>query len=170
MSAVIKTTTPFVIEEVLIEALTVVGVAPQKVTPALFSQVSDDYKVKIGDILTSRLDYNGIQLFRWQGARWALLHDSDESSATLGGSRYTQKQYISVARFISDVNLAYISAYEQYIAKLAEKERVRLEEERRARVEATRLQAIEKAKLQGYSVKESRNSKGQIQLVLTRMG
>ena len=167
MSAVIKTNTPFVIEEVLMEALQAVGAEPQKVTSNRAGLVQRN-RLQVGDILTNRIDYNGRQLFRIERDRWVMMHDSDEyASRTV--DRFSEKGYTKVSRFLSDVSGAYESAYVKHLEKLAEQERIRLEEERKARVKATRQQAIAKAKSQGYSVKEATNSKGQIQLVLTRM-
>jgi glycosidase len=149
MSAVIKTTTPFVIEAALFKALETLKSEPQLVSSEVLRCISQRNEIQTGDILTNRSDYNGRQFFRQQGERWVLLHDSDEYSGRVV-SQLTDRRYTSVNRF------------------LAEQERIRLEEERRARVENTRQQAIAKAKAQGYSVKESRTASGQIQLVLTR--
>lgn len=168
MSAVIKTTTPFVIEEVLMQALAVVGAEPQKVTLDML-RLTQRNQLQPKDILTNRSDYNGRQLFRQQGDRWVMMHDADEYSPLVVTSQLADKRYTSVTRFLADVGSAYDVAYQPYIDMLAEQECIILEEERRARVEATRQQAIAKAKAQGYSVKETNNSKGQIQLVLTRM-
>lgn len=63
MSAVIKTVTPFVIEEVLMEALQTVGAEPQKVTS---NEAVQRNRLQVGDILTNRSDYNGRQLFRFE--------------------------------------------------------------------------------------------------------
>ncbi|MCL1120121.1 hypothetical protein [Shewanella seohaensis] len=167
MSAVIKTATPFVIEEVLIEALLAVGAEPKKVTSNEVGLVQRN-RLKVGDILTNRSDYNGRQLFRFERDRWVMMHDSDEYTALTVG-RYSEKGYTKVSKFLNDVSGAYESAYGMHLEKLAEQERIRLEEERKARVETTRQQAIAKAKAQGYSVKETTNSKGQILLILTRM-
>lgn len=165
MSAVIKTVTPFVIEEVLMEALQTVGAEPQKVTS---NEAVQRNRLQVGDILTNRSDYNGRQLFRFERDRWVMMHDSDEYAGRTV-DRFSEKSYIKVSRFLTYVSGAYESAYEKHLEKLAEQERICLEEERKARVETTRQKAIAKAKAQGYSVKETTNSKGQIQLVLTRM-
>lgn len=168
MSAVIKTVTPFVIEEVLIEALSVVGAEPIKITTSNLHTISHRGGLTVGDILTNRSDYYGPQHFRLEGERWILRHDSSQMNgrvSTILGA----KQYTEVARFLDQVSAAYQNAYQGYLARVAEQERVRLEEERKARVAATRQQAIAKAKSQGFSVKETTNGKGEIQLILTRM-
>ena len=165
MSAVIKTTTPFVIEEVLIHALESVGAEPQKVTERHHGNQRN--QVQVGDILTNRRDYNGRQLFRLQNNRWVLMHDADEYSGRIVSQALADKGYKSVATFLSELSLAYNLAYDQHLERVAKQERLRLEEERKARVEATKQKAIEKAKAQGYSVKETRKG-NQIQLVLVR--
>lgn len=168
MSAVIKTATPFVIEEVLIEALSTVGAEPTKITASNQQTVKYRGGLLPGDILTNRSDYYGPQHFRLEGGRWILRHDSTEMNGRIN-SMLAKKDYSKVGRFLNEVGSAYEKAYQGYLERIAEQERIRLEEERKARVETTRQQAIAKAKAQGYAVKETRNSKGQIQLVCTRM-
>jgi hypothetical protein len=169
MSAVIKTTTPFVLEEVLIKALEAVGAEPVRITASNTHSVQHRGGLCQGDILTNRSDYYGPQHFRLEGDRWILRHDSSEMNGRMTAQSTVSKHYLSVQKFLSTVSQQYDIAYQQHLEMLGEKERIRLEEERKARVEATRQQAIAKAKAQGYSVKETRNSKGQIQLVCTRM-
>lgn len=164
MSAVIKKATPFVVESVLLQALDSIGAEPKVVDEETLDIVQNN-RLNVGDILTNRRDYNGRQLFRKEGDCWIMMHDAEEYRASVLGS----KRYSPVVRFLADVSTAYELAYERHIADLEEKERIKLEEERIARVELARKQAIAKAKAQGYSIKEGRNSKGQIQLVLTRM-
>ncbi len=169
MSAVIKTTTPFAIETVLIKALAVLGVEPLKVDASNITSLKHNGGVQLGDIFTNRKDYNGIQHFRFEQGRWILRHDSDEMNGHITASTMASREYLSVQKFLSLLSKEYDIVYQEYLQELAEQERLRLEEQRKTRVEATRLQAIEKAKSQGYSVKETHNIKGQIQLVLTRM-
>lgn len=165
MSAVIKTTTPFVMEEILIQALESVGAEPKKVNGHQYENQRNH--IQLGDILTNRSDYNGRQLFRSQNNRWILMHDSDEYASRIVSPSLTGKGYKPVTQFLSELSLAYNLAYEQHLEKVAEQERIHLEEERKARVEATKRKAIEKAKAQGYTVKETRKG-NQIQLVLVR--
>jgi hypothetical protein len=169
MSAVIKTTTPFAIEAVLIKALAALGAEPVKVDASNITSLQHNGGVELGDIFTNRKDYNGIQHFRFEQGRWILRHDSDEMNGRITASLMASREYVSVQKFLTSLSKVYDISYQEYLQELAEQERLILEEQRKARVEATRLQAIEKAKSQGYSVKETRNSKGQIQLVLTRM-
>lgn len=167
MSAVITTATPFTLEVVLLNALHAIGAEPQQVTPEMLLGLSQRNQVQVGDIITNRSDYNGRQLFRLQNERWVLLHDGDEFNTRVV-SQMKGGGYTKVSQFLSALNTQYDIAYQQYLEEIAEQERIRLEQERKARIEATKLSTIEKAKSQGYSVKESLNNKGQIQLVLTR--
>lgn len=167
MSAVIKTATPFLIDKVLMTALDRLGAEPTLVTQNMLNGIQQRNRVLEGDILTNREDYNGRQFFRKNGDNWILLHDRDEYNGKLL-TQLADKRYQPVSRFLTDLGKYYEAAYEEHIEMIAEQERVRLEEERKARVEMTRKLAVSKAKEQGYSVKETRNSAGQIQLVLTR--
>lgn len=167
MSAVIKTATPFIIEEVLLEALSAIGAEPEIIKDNSTAHQQRSV-LHIGDIVTNRSDYNGRQAFRFVHDRWVLIHDADEMSAHVA-SKLADKKYIPVTQFIHQLSNAYNLAYQHYIHKLEEQKRLALEAERVARVEATRLQTIAKAHAQGYAVKETRTSQGQIQLVLTRM-
>ena len=166
MSAVIKTTTPFVIESVLITALEATGAEPVVATEQVMKSHNHIKDIQVGDILTNRSDYFGVQLFRFAENRWILRHDSDEMNGRITSS-LASKHYKRVGDFLQLVGKAYEIAYQQHLEILAEQERALLEEERKKRVEATRQQSIIKAKAQGYSVKETRVG-GQIQLVLTR--
>ncbi|MCC5452926.1 hypothetical protein LMJ53_14455 [Rheinheimera sp. UJ51] len=167
MSAVIKTVTPFTNESLLMKALTDIGAEPEKVTV----NITDDGHssiIQYGDIVTNRSDYYGCQIFRFINDRWVLIHDEDEIDARVS-SKLADKKYISVSKFLALLGDNYNVVYQQYLEQIAEQERITLEAERKIRVEKTRQQAIAKAKAQGYAVKESINSQGQIQLVLTRM-
>jgi len=166
MSAVIQTTTPFVIEEVLITALTVLEAEPMLITLQNLHQYKHRGGIQVGDIVLNRTDYYGPQHFRKVGSLYQLRHDSSEMSGRVV-SQVMTKQYKRVTQFLREVEQQYQSAYVQYQAHLEEQERQRLEAERKARVEATRLRVIEKAKAQGYSVKEVTKD-GKIQLVLRR--
>ena len=66
MSAVIKTTTPFAIETVLIKALAALGAEPLKVDASNIRSLKHNGGVQLGDIFTNRKDYNGIQHFRFE--------------------------------------------------------------------------------------------------------
>ncbi|AGH81076.1 hypothetical protein PCNPT3_05670 [Psychromonas sp. CNPT3] len=165
MSAVIKTTTPFTIEVVLFSALVTLKAEPVSITAENINNFRQRSNVVIGDIITNRRDYNGLQLFRFNGDVWQLQHDQDELATSIVSS--VHKQYQSVSRFLNVLNGAYQDCYQVHLDNIAEIERQRIEQDRIERVAATRLQAITQAKAQGYSIKE-KNIKGKIQLVLTR--
>jgi hypothetical protein len=165
MSAVIKTTTPFTIKEVLFSALATLGSEPVSITAENINNFRQRSNVAIGDIITNRRDYNGLQLFCFNGDVWQLQHDQDEYATSIVSA--TQKQYHSVSRFLNELNGTYQGCYKVHIDNIAELERQRIEQERIDRVATTRQQVIAKAKAQGYSVKE-KHIRGKIQLVLTR--
>lgn len=167
MSAVIKTTTPFVIESVLIDALESVNAEPIVISESVLKNYHHRGGLQLGDILTNRSDYYGNQHFRFINDRWVLRHDSSEMNGRITTLSTVSKQYKRVGDFLQSVSREYEISYQDYLEELAEQERLCVEEERKARVEATRQQAIAKAKAQGYSVKETRKGT-QIQLVLTR--
>lgn len=167
MSAVVKTVTPFTIEEVLLEALSAIGAEPEIIT-ANSHAYQQRSVLHIGDIVTNRSDYNGRQAFRFVQDKWVLIHDSDELSATTT-SKLGDRKYTPVTQFLAKLSDAYNLAYQQHLLQVEEQARAKLEAERKARVEAIRQNAIAKAQAQGYAVKETRNSQGQIQLVLTRI-
>ncbi len=166
MSAVIQTTTPFTIQEVLMEALRELGAEPLVITRDNQAAYAHAGGLKINDIVTNRSDYYGPQNFRQENGRWLLRHDSSEMDGRVIADMGS-KHYQPVIQFLAALSEGYDRAYLRHLERLAEKERQRLEEERKARVEATRLKAIERARAQGYSVKET-HANGKIQLVLTR--
>ncbi|MCJ8314622.1 MAG: hypothetical protein HRU38_20960 [Saccharospirillaceae bacterium] len=165
MSAVIKTTTPFTISEVLFAALTKLGAEPIIITAENINNFQNRSNVAIDNIITNRKDYNGLQLFRFNGKVWQLQHDQDEYETSIVSA--VNKEYQSVSRFLNELNGIYQVCYQTHLKNLAELERQKIEQARIDRVAATRLQAITEAKAQGYSVKE-KNIRGKIQLVLTR--
>ncbi len=163
MSAVIKTTTPFINQEVLMRALSKLGYEPQLVKSNNINELNIHGRLQVNDLITNRHDWNGLQFFRKQSDSWSLWHDADEYSARVLAS----KKYLSVTKFIEEVDIAYRSEYQLFLEEQAEAERIRLEAERLAKIEATKNAAIAKAKEQGYSVKE-RHVNGKIQLVCVR--
>jgi len=153
LSAVIKTLTPFIEQDILLEALTSLDV---------------EYQVKDSLIITDRVDYQGHQKFQLRNGKYHLIHDSDELNGRLSSNTLSNK-YISVKNFLSKLEIAYKSEYQKKLERIAEAERIRMEEAKKEYVQATKAKAIAQAKAQGYSVKESKVN-GQIKLVLTRMG
>ena len=167
MSAVVRTTTPFVIESVLITALADMGAEPVKLNAENIFRYRHNGSLRVGDILTNRSDYNGRQHFRLENARWVLRHDSEEMNGRVISQSAMTPGYQRVGRFLQGLGEAYQRAYKEHIERLEELEKQRIEEERKAHVEAIRQNAIAKARSQGYQIKENR-ANGKIQLVLTR--
>ena len=167
MSAVIKTTTPFVIESVLVAALEMIGAEPIIVTNEQMKTSHHHGGIQLGDILTNRSDYYGPQHFRLVKDRWVLKHDSSEMNGRITTLSTASKQYKQVGEFLELIGKAYERNYQQHLKILAKQERLRLEEERKKRVEAVRQQAIAKARAQGYSVKQTIIG-DKVQLILRR--
>lgn len=163
MSAVVKTPTPFVEQELLMEALCEINAQPILIASTTeLANHKQRSQLNIGDIITNRVDYYGAQHFRYENGVFVLKHDSSEMITSNNKSQYTK-----VSTFLSQVDQAYRRAWDNRQARLAEQERQRIELERQTRVEAARQQAIQKAKQQGYNVQEKRIGQ-KIQLVLTR--
>jgi hypothetical protein len=144
MSAVIKTTTPFIDLEFLCEALTAVGC---------------DYSVHGNKIITNRKDVRlGFQEFQKDNfGRYALFAYSHTDRNQADFIRVVEKQYNSI----------YQNKLEEFDRLRLEEEKKRLEQERLAFIEKQKSTIIERAKEQGYSIKEE-NIKGKIKLVLVR--
>lgn len=166
MSAVIRTHTPFVVKEVLVEALQEFGAEPIVVDKENISQYHHRERVLQGDIITNRSDYYGRQFFRSEQGMWVLQHDSSEMSGRIV-SKLVHSNYKKVGRFLSEVEQIYENCFFRYQERLAKRERERLEEERKARVALKRKEVLQKAKEQGYSIKEKLKN-GKIHLILTR--
>jgi hypothetical protein len=144
MSAVIKTTTPFIDLVCLCEALTAVGC---------------DFRVQGDKIITNRQDVRlGFQEFRKDNfGRYALFAYSHIDRNQADFIRLVEKQY----------NVIYQKKLEEAERLRLEEEKKRLEQERLVFVEKQKTTIIERAKEQGYSIKEE-NVKGKIKLVLVR--
>lgn len=167
MSAVIKTTTPFVLQEVLFNALLALGCEPVLLTQENYIQYKHSGALEAGDIITNRVDYYGSQHFRYIKNQWVLRHDSSEMHGQVINSSKTSRYYQKVGLFLTQLETEYAIQYKSRLEQLAEQERQRIEEARKARVEETRKKAIEQAKAQGYLVKE-KYINGKIQLVCSR--
>jgi hypothetical protein len=165
LSAVITTATPFTIQDVLVNALDILGYEPTIVTIDNTNTFNHSNPLQVSDIITNRQDYYGNQYFRLVNDLWVLFHDSSEMNGRLVSK--TSKQYQSVGLFLKELSTEYTRQYDIYLEHLAELEKQRLEAERKARVEETRKKAIEQAKAQGYVVKE-KHVNGKIQLVCSR--
>jgi hypothetical protein len=156
MSAVVKTITPFIDKEILLQALDAIGC---------------NYNLQGNDIITERVDYYGNQKFVLIGGRYVLQHDSSANIDQYPWKNLNFKEYKTVSSFLEAVESKYSFFYNQKLEELEkqrqEEERIRLENERKAFVEKQKESIIAKAKEKGYSVREE-NVKGKIKLILVR--
>lgn len=167
MSAVVKTITPFIIKEILLQALDCLGV---------------EYTLEGNNIVTERVDFYGNQKFVLINGRYQFQHDSSANRINYPWRKLNFKDFKTVSSFLKAVEKEYNRIYAEKLAELerirqeqlAEQERIRLEEEmkrieqeRIAYVEKQKQTIIQKAKEQGYSVQEKKvNNK--IKLILRR--
>ncbi|MBN2890941.1 MAG: hypothetical protein JXL97_03665 [Bacteroidales bacterium] len=173
MSAVVKTITPFINKEMLLQAL---------------DCLNFKYTIYVNEIVTERVDFYGNQKFVFLNGRYNFVHDSSSNDgASYMINRYPwgnidKQEYKGVSTFLQSVEKEYNRIYAEKLAELerirqeqlAEQERIRLEEEmkrieqeRIAYVEKQKQTIIQKAKEQGYSVQEKKvNNK--IKLILHR--
>lgn len=144
MSAVIKTTTPFIDLECLCEALTAVDCG---------------FRVQGNKVITDRQDVRlGFQEFQKDNyGRFALLAYSHTDRSQADFIRLVEKHY----------SVIYQNKLEEAERLRLEDEIKRLEQERLAFIEKQKTTIIERAKEQGYSIKEE-NLKGRIKLILVR--
>jgi len=163
MSAVVKTITPFINKEMLLQALDCVGCK---------------YNINGNNIITERQDNSGNQTFILINRRYQIQHYNHEGYF----NSFLDKQRKPLNQFLQDVEKEYNRIYAEKLEELerirqeqlAEQERIRLEEEmkrieqeRIAYVEKQKQTIIQKAKEQGYSVQEKKvNNK--IKLILHR--
>jgi hypothetical protein len=163
MSSVVKTITPFINRELLLQALDEVGCK---------------YTIKGDSIVTERVDLRGNQEFIWKNRRFLFQHDSYNY---LWRDR-NLKSYQPVSSFLKAVEKSYNVIYKRKLAEIErrrlaseveaerkrlEEERARLENERKDFVEKQKAEIIEKAKKEGYSVREEKVQE-KIKLVLVR--
>jgi hypothetical protein len=175
MSAIVKTITPFIEKEMLLQALDCVGCR---------------YTLNHDQIITERKDYYGQQKFVWYKGRYSFQHDSSAELSEFNrrwgsypeGWKNNWKAYQSVNSFLQAVEKEYNRIYSEKLAelerirleKIAEQERIRLEQEmkrieqeRLAYIEQQKQSIIQKAKEQGYSVQEKK-VKNKVKLILRR--
>jgi hypothetical protein len=164
MSAIVKTATPFLNKELLLQALENIGCK---------------YTLQGNDILTDRIDYYGIQKFSFLNGRYVFLHDSsaEYNSPYMNASRnypwgnINNQQYKSVSEFLQAVGEEYEKLYQKKLEELErqrlEEEQKRLEQERLAYIENLTNQITQKAKEEGYTIKKEK-VKGKVKIVLTK--
>jgi len=156
MSAIIKTITPFINQELLLKAL---------------DSIHCKYTLEGMNIITERVDYYGNQKFVYLNGRYIFQHDSSANQQVYPWRNLNVKDYKTVSSFLEAVEIGYSYAYNAKMEELErlrqEEERIRLEKERQEFVEKQRENIIAKAKEKGYSIQEEK-VKGKIKLVLVR--
>jgi len=150
MSSIVKTVTPFLNKELLVQALDSVGCG---------------YTINENEIIMSQ---DKRQRFIW-----------DKVFGRFKFSYYSRnyresdfKELKEIHKFLGPLEQSYNELYRKKIEELErlrlEEERLRLERERQEYVEKQRAHIIAKAKEKGYSVREEK-AKGKIKLVLVRV-
>jgi len=164
MSAVVKTLTPFVSRELLLEALDALGVS---------------YTCEQNQIVTDRKDYYGYQIFSYSHGSGKYIFQHDSSADV--GSRWTPypwganfKEWTTISSFLGAVESEYKNAYTRLVERAEEEKRLEIarrlaeeEEKKRQFIERQKQAILEKAKENGYSVKETKQGE-KIHLVLVR--
>ena len=149
MSSVVKTVTPFILKDLLIEALAELNCLEQ---------------VQGERIITRRTDIRGNQYFERNNGQYVLIHYSHD---TFLWGNPSENKYKSVKEFLAAVERIYTKKYQELQEKLRQEELERIEAERKAFVESQKKAILERAKEKGYSVKEQRVGE-KIKLVLVR--
>lgn len=171
MSSVVKTITPFINRELLLQALDKIGC---------------NYTISGNEIITDRQDYYGKQKFVLHNGKFIFLHDSSAENMRFGPhypwGNIDLKEYKTISSFLGAVEREYNAIYKKKLEELEqlrlaalaeaeqkrlEQERIRLEQERKDYVEKQKAAIIAKAKEKGYSVREAK-VKEKIKLVLVR--
>jgi hypothetical protein len=195
VSSVVKTLTPFLNKELLLQAL---------------DAVDCKYTVNGNTVITDRKDYYGYQKFEFRNGRFIFLHDSSSQDMIYGPhypwGNIEMKKYKTVSSFIGAIGKEYNAIYQRQMEELerkrlaaiaeaerlrlrkeqiaeqerlrliakaeeerrkAEEEKQRLERERREYVAKQRTAIVEKAKEQGYDIQET-VVENKIKLVLVR--
>lgn len=164
MSAVVKTHTPFISRELLLEALDALGVS---------------YTVSQNQIVTDRKDYYGHQIFVYSSTSGKYVFQHDSSADV--GSRWNPypwgasfREWNTVSSFLQAVDTEYNNAYIRLEERIEEEKKI--ENERRLAEEKERKRQfilkqkqtiLDKAKEKGYSVKETVEG-NKVRLVLVR--
>ncbi|GHU75080.1 hypothetical protein FACS189461_0630 [Spirochaetia bacterium] len=165
MSSVVKTITPFLNKELLLQALDEVGCK---------------YSAHGDTIITERVDLRGNQKFIWKNGRFFFEHEDD--AWNYKWRDLNPRGYQPVSSFLKAVEKSYNSIYKRKLEEIErrrllatveaerkkiEDERIQFENERKAYVEKQKAAIIEKAKEQGYDVREEKVQE-KIKLVLVR--
>lgn len=158
MSAVVKTITPFISQEILLKALDSLQVKYQITHNKI--------------ILTEHSDFRGNWQMILENGKYVIRHDSDSlRSWGWNNQKSTVGRYNSVNEFLQAVEKEYLRIEQEIMLELErkrmEEELKRMEEERKAFVEKQKQEVIKKAQEQGYSyqIKQVGNS---VKIILTK--
>lgn len=150
MSAIVKSITPFLNKEILLEAL---------------DAINCKYTLQHDNILTERIDYYNNQQFIYVNGRYLFQHDSSAVSENYSWRNLNVGNYKTVNSFLKAVEEKYNEIYNHKV----EQERIaKLEEERKAFLEQQKQNIIAKAKKKGYAVEEKKVG-NKVKLVLVKM-
>ncbi|GHU30657.1 hypothetical protein FACS1894172_04300 [Spirochaetia bacterium] len=168
MSSVIKTITPFLNKELLLQAL---------------NQIDCIHTVQGNEIIVSGANYSFNQVngrFFWSNGRFNFQYGLAYSAYRYRDVDFKELKVMS--SFWGTLEQAYDELYRRKLEELEkqrlaaaveserkrlEEERLRLEKERQEYVEKQKTTIIAKAKEKGYTIREE-NAKGKIKLVLVR--
>jgi len=155
MSAVVKTVTPFIDKECLLEALNKLGVKYTVNKNKIISQ-SQNFIYMNGHYTLNVYSHN------YQAVSWNNFKNKNSFLQAV------ETEYIKYyAEKLTEIKRKYQQALEEAERKKLEAEVKRLEEERKVFVEKQKQAIIEKAKAKGYAVKEKMVGK-KVKLVLVR--
>lgn len=154
MSAVVKTITPFLDLELLLQSLEAIGC---------------NYLVQNNEVLTDRIDYRGRQKFVLRNGRY--IFENDSHADIFLWKKMNLNDQRTVSGFLGALEEKYHFFYnlrmEELEKKRQDEERIRLENQRKAFVESQIENIVSKAKEKGYSVQQEK-VKGKVKLVLVR--
>lgn len=166
MSAIVKSSTPFIHKDILLKALEFLGVK-YTLKPPSSLYLSSDHE----EIITERVDFYGNQKFVYQNGRYVFEHDSSADNLFYEWRRENMKKYLTVSSFLSAVEKEYNRIINEILEELKrkqeEEEKRRLEEERKAFIENQKQAIIKKAKEEGYTIEEKKVG-NKIKLILRR--
>jgi DNA gyrase/topoisomerase IV subunit A len=173
MSSVVKTRTPFINKQLLLQALEAIGCV---------------YSIEGDTVITDRVDYRGKQKFVFKNGKYLFVHESGD----FGLRQYGDERHKPAHIFLGEVEKAYNAIYKKQIENLerrrlaaiaeaerlrkeqsaeqerlhllvkaeeerkqAEAEKLKFEQERKEYVAKQRTAIIERAKEQGYDIQET---------------
>jgi hypothetical protein len=152
MSAVVKTITPFIDQQILMLALDSLGTK---------------YSLQGDEILTERIDYYGTQKFVRVNGQYLFQHDSSATLNDYPWRNLNAKAYKTVGSFLEAVEREYGLHYQRLLEEAEQKRLKELELQRKAFVQQQKETIVRKAAEQGYTVKE-KTVGNKVQLVLVK--